>query len=44
MHGKFLSKTGFKEPLTIVGDEGPNHKKYVESFKLAIKEAQKSWS
>ena len=36
-----LSKMGFKEPLTIVGDEGPNHKKYVESFKLAIKEAKK---
>ena len=37
---KILSKKGFKEPLTIIGDEGLNHKTYVKYFKLAIKEAK----
>jgi len=37
---KILHKRGFAEPLTIIGDEGSNHKKYTQAFKLAIKEAQ----
>ena len=36
-----LSKVGFKEPLTIVGSKGINHKKYIRLLFKKIKEARK---